>query len=343
MNIVVSETNEIFKLLDKKENNFFDEKKILLLGSDGFLGRYFVEYFNKLNNEKIKVFVDCVDNNISSNRIEKKKIRKNFTFYKTNINKFNLKKKYDLIIFLAGIADPSIYKKLPLDALEVSYIGVSKFIKKAKNDKSTFIFFSSSEIYGNPSIKNIPTKESYYGNVNSYGPRACYDEGKRVGETLCYIYNTYLKTKTKIIRPFNIFGPGMGPDDGRVVPRFVRAIRSQKPMTIYNHGKQTRTFCYIVDAMIGFLKVIVSGKDGEIYNVGNNLEEISMNKLAKILTSLTQYKTIIKKINYPSSYPSNEPMRRCPDLHKIKKHTRYTPKIKLKDSLKRFLESYMND
>ena len=343
MNIVVSETNEIFKLLDKKENNFFDEKKILLLGSDGFLGRYFVEYFNKLNNEKIKVFVDCVDNNISSNRIEKKKISKNFTFYKTNINKFNLKKKYDLIIFLAGIADPSIYKKLPLDALEVSYTGVSKFIKKAKNDKSTFIFFSSSEIYGNPSIKNIPTKESYYGNVNSYGPRACYDEGKRVGETLCYIYNTYLKTKTKIIRPFNIFGPGMGPDDGRVVPRFVRAIRSQKPMTIYNHGKQTRTFCYIVDAMIGFLKVIVSGKDGEIYNVGNNLEEISMNKLAKILTSLTQYKTIIKKINYPSSYPSNEPMRRCPDLHKIKKHTRYTPKIKLKDSLKRFLESYMND
>ena len=87
MNIVVSETNEIFKLLDKKENNFFDEKKILLLGSDGFLGRYFVEYFNKLNNEKIKVFVDCVDNNISSNRIEKKKISKNFTFYKTNINK----------------------------------------------------------------------------------------------------------------------------------------------------------------------------------------------------------------------------------------------------------------
>jgi len=135
----------------------------------------------------------------------------------------------------------------------------------------------------------------------------------------------------------------MGPDDGRVVPRFVRAIRSQKPMTIYNHGKQTRTFCYIVDAMIGFLKVIVSGKDGEIYNVGNNLEEISMNKLAKTLKSLTQYKTIIKKINYPSSYPSNEPMRRCPDLHKIKKHTRYKPKIKLKDSLKRFLESYMND
>ena len=87
----------------------------------------------------------------------------------------------------------------------------------------------------------------------------------------------------------------MGPDDGRVVPRFVRAIRSQKPMTIYNHGKQTRTFCYIVDAMIGFLKVIVSGKDGEIYNVGNNLEEISMNKLAKTLKSLTQYKTIIKK------------------------------------------------
>ena len=120
-------------------------------------------------------------------------------------------------------------------------------------------FLAQSEIYGNPNKINIPTKESYYGNVNSFGPRSCYDEGKRVGETLCYIYKTYFKTKVKIIRPFNVFGPGMSKNDDRVIPRFIRALKKNKPLKYITMADRLDLFCYITDAMLGFIKVIVKG------------------------------------------------------------------------------------
>ncbi len=340
MKIINQETKEIFTSLNSANNNYFRNKKVLLLGSDGFIGRYFVEYFSYLVKKKFNIMVDCIDNNISSKHTHKYK-EKNIRFYKKNIMKFNITKKYDVIIFLAGIASPTIYKKYPLESLEVSYIGAKKFLEKSKKDNSSFIFFSSSEIYGNPDISNIPTKETYYGNVNSFGSRSCYDEGKRVGETLCYIYKNYLKTKVKILRPFNVFGPGMSKNDDRVIPRFIRALKNKKPLTIYNHGMQTRSFCYIIDAMVGFLKVISKGKNGEIYNVGNDIEEVSMNKLAKTIKNISNIKNVkLKNISYPNFYPSNEPMRRCPDLKKIRKHVNFEPKINLKNSLKRFIEHY---
>ena len=339
MSITRQETIEIFKVLNNRENSFFKGKKILLLGSDGFLGRYFVEYFYHLLKKDIKFYVDCVDNNISSRRFNHKK-NKYIKFYKSDVMNFSSKKKYNIIIFLAGIASPTIYKKYPIESLEVSYLGAKKFLEKSKQDKSEFIFFSSSEIYGNPNISNIPTKETYYGNVNSFGPRSCYDEGKRVGETLCYIYKTYFKTKVKIIRPFNVFGPGMSKNDDRVIPRFIRALKKNRPLTIYNHGRQTRSFCYITDAMVGFIKVIVKGKLGEIYNVGNDTEEVSMNKLANLIKIISNKKIKIKNINYPSNYPSNEPMRRCPNLNKIKADTSFKPLYNLKNSLKKFTDNY---
>ncbi len=340
LNIINQEAAEIFHSLRDKENNFFKNKKILLLGSDGFLGRYFVEYFNCLLKNNIKLNLDCVDNNISSKHINNYK-NQNINFYKTDVMKFNKNYKYDIIIFLAGIASPTIYKKYPIESLEVSYLGAKKFLQKSMIDKSQFIFFSSSEIYGNPDPKNIPTKEVYYGNVNSFGPRSCYDEGKRVGETLCYIYKNYMNTKIKIIRPFNVFGPGMSNYDDRVIPRFIRAYKKKKALTIYNHGMQTRSFCYIIDAMIGFIKVISVGKMGAIYNVGNDKEEVNMNKLANLIKIISKDKKLkIKNINYPNFYPSNEPMRRCPDLNKIKKDTKFKPLFNLKESLKRFINNY---
>ena len=339
MSVTRQETIETFKALNERENLFFKGKKILLLGSDGFLGRYFVEYFNHLSKKNIKLYLDCVDNNISSRQSNHKK-NKYIKFYKSDVMNFSSKKKYDIVIFLAGIASPTIYKKYPIESLEVSYLGAKKFLEKSNKDKSEFIFFSSSEIYGNPNISNIPTKETYYGNVNSFGPRSCYDEGKRVGETLCYIYKNYFKTKVKIIRPFNVFGPGMSKNDDRVIPRFIRAMKKNKPLTIYNHGRQTRSFCYITDAMVGFIKVIVKGKLGEIYNVGNDNEEVSMNKLAQLIKIISNKKVKIKNVNYPSNYPSNEPMRRCPNLKKIKTDTNFKPLYNLKDSLQKFTDNY---
>jgi UDP-glucuronate decarboxylase len=343
-NNIEADIIEVYRLLSIKENNFFKGKKILLLGSDGFLGKYFKKYFDYLIHSKIKVYVDCVDNHISSNILYKNSVvNKNFIKnYNMDIIKFNKKKKYDLIIFLAGIASPTIYKKFPIESLEVSYLGTKKFLEKSRLENSLFIYFSSSEVYGNPDIKNIPTNETYYGNVNSFGPRSCYDEGKRVGETLCYIYKNYFKTKIKIIRPFNVFGPAMSKNDDRVIPRFVRALKENKSLTVYNKGEQTRSFTYIIDALHGFLKVIIKGKKGEIYNVGNDMEEISIYNLARIISRNIVNNNIskIKKMTYPSYYPGNEPMRRQPDLSKIKRDTGFCPTVNLINGLKKFIKYY---
>lgn len=321
--------------------NKLKNKKILLVGANGFLGKYFVKTFERLiKKEKIRLSLDCYDNHISSKKSEFSSLSNNkfIKFYNLDINNVKISKKYNYIIFLAGIASPFIYKKYPLETLSVSYIGVKNLLDKCKKDKSEFIFFSSSEIYGNPDKKNLPTKEDYYGNVNSFGPRSCYDEGKRIGETLCYIYKNYYKCKIKIIRPFNVFGPLMNKKDYRIIPNIINKILNKKKILIHGNGKQTRTFCYITDAIIGFYKVILDGKTGNIYNIGNPYNEISMLKLVKIFDKLLNKKNNYKLIDYPKHYPADEPKRRCPDINKALKHTKYKPKISVIEGILRTLD-----
>ena len=315
-------------------------QKILLVGANGFLGKYFTEVFKELiDKDKIKFKLDCYDNFISSkNNPDIPKNHNYIKFYKKDISKIIIKKKYDKIIFLAGIARPFIYKKYPLETLSVSYNGLENLLKHSLKYKTELVFFSSSEIYGNPDKKNIPTKETYYGNVNSCGPRSCYDEGKRVGETLCYIYKNYFNSKIKIIRPFNVFGPLMNKKDYRVIPNIINKINNNQKILIHGSGRQTRTFCYITDAMVGFLRVILFGKFGEIYNIGNQFNEISMIKLVKIFDKLLKKKNKFKLIDYPKNYPADEPMRRCPNINKAIQDTKYYPKVSVKEGVYRVLK-----
>ena len=162
--------------------------------------------------------------------------------------------------------------------------------------------------------KNLPTRETYYGNVNSFGPRSCYDEGKRVGETLCYIYNKYYNCDIKIIRPFNVFGPLMDKNDYRIIPNIIKKISSNKKILIHGDGKQTRTFCYITDAITGFFKVIFRKNNNLIYNIGNPNSEINMINLVKTFDKILNKKNKFKLISYPNHYPADEPRRRCPDI-----------------------------
>tara|TARA_B100001121_G_scaffold306375_1_gene325730 strand:+ start:131 stop:1174 length:1044 start_codon:yes stop_codon:yes gene_type:complete len=334
--------NDIFEIISsindckKKLKN----KKILLVGANGFLGKYFTEVFKELiDKENIKFKLDCYDNFISSkNNPDIPKNHKYIKFHRKDISKIKIKKKYDKIIFLAGIASPFIYKKYPLETLSVSYNGLENLLKHSLKNKSELIFFSSSEIYGNPDKKNIPTKETYYGNVNSYGPRSCYDEGKRVGETLCYIYKNYFNSKVKIIRPFNVFGPLMNKKDYRVIPNIINKINNNQKILIHGNGRQTRTFCYITDAMIGFLRVILLGKFGEIYNIGNQRNEISMIKLVKIFNKILKKRNKYELIDYPKNYPADEPMRRCPNINKAIQDTKYNPKISVEEGVYRVLK-----
>ena len=179
--------------------------------------------------------------------------------------------------------------------------------------------------------------ESYRGNVSCQGPRACYDESKRVDETLCYIYHTANGTETNTIRPFNVFGPGMQETDYRVLPNFASRIKAGKPLNVYGSGNQTRTFCYITDAIAGFLLVIIKGVPGEAYNIGMPEPEISMLDLVARIQAVSGRKVAHNIIEYPDSYPADEPIRRAPDIRKARLQLGFDPRVDLDEGLRRFL------
>ena len=241
------------------------------------------------------------------------------------------------IIHAAGIASPHYYRIYPLETLEVAITGTKNMLQLAREKKAKLVFFSSSEIYGDPDLEHVPTAENYRGNVSSLGPRACYDESKRVGETLCYIFQNHYGVTTNIVRPFNFFGPGMQEKDYRVLPNFASRIKGKLPLKIYGSGNQTRTFCYITDAMTGLFKVILNGHSGEVYNIGNPIPEVSMLELVHRIKKVLGKEIPYEVIEYPSSYPADEPNRRCPDIQKSKDHLKYEPQIDLNKGLHRFL------
>ncbi len=325
---IVTNTNDFSK--------HFNNKKILITGGNGFLGNYFIETFKSFNiflKDPVKLFIVDTSSTLKPTKDT------NLTFIKKDVSKkFSFNKKVDIVIHAAGIASPFYYRKKPIETLEVAINGTRNCLEIARKNRARFVFFSSSEIYGDPDNSNVPTKETYRGNVNSMGPRACYDESKRVGETLCYIYNNYFNLHTNIIRPFNVYGPGMKQKDYRIFPNFISNIINGKKINVYGSGNQTRTYCYITDAMEGFLRVLYFGKSGEVYNIGNNKPEVSVKKIYNIFQKIYDKKIKANFIKHPKSYPNDEPQRRCPDIRKAKQHLFYYPKVKLEDGLKRYLD-----
>ena len=200
-----------------------------------------------------------------------------------------------------------------------------------------FLYFSSSEIYGDPDPEHVPTPESYRGNISCLGPRACYDESKRLGETICAVFHEAHGVPTKIVRPFNVYGPGMGEQDYRVLPNFASRIIGGRPLHVYGSGKQTRTFCYVTDALVGFVKVLLNGSPGQAYNIGTPSPELSMLELAKMLERVVGRPLSVQRIEYPDSYPADEPQRRCPDISKAAFQLGYKPAVALEDGLGRFM------
>ena len=255
-----------------------------------------------------------------------------------------IRDRVDYVIHAAGLASPYYYQKYPLETIESAVVGAKNLLEiaRTKNAKG-FLFFSSSEIYGDPDPKHVPTPETYAGHVSSVGPRACYDESKRLAETLCLTYHKLFNVPIKIVRPFNIYGPGMKINDYRVIPTFLYKSLTGQPLPVHGKGTQTRTFCYVSDAVVGFFKVLLSGKPGGIYNVGNDKPEITMYKLAKILTKTIKSSSKIEIIDYPKTYPGGEPQRRCPDLKKIASELGYSPKVSLEDGLTRSADWFQSE
>lgn len=318
-------------------------RSILFTGGMGFLGRYFCRVVEMLNERFLEepCKLTLLDNFISSNEaVDFIRDEKNVRFLKHDIIE-PLEydgETLDYVVHAAGIASPFYYRAYPLETLDVSVVGTRNMLDLAKAHDGRFLFFSSSEIYGDPDEAHIPTPESYRGNVSCRGPRACYDESKRLGETLCYIYHTHLGLETNAVRPFNIYGPGMRENDFRVLPNFASRLKGSKPLQLYGTGRQTRTYCYITDAMNGFFRVMAKGAPGEVYNIGCNKPEISVFDLMEYIKRVYQGQVEYKVIEYPDSYPSDEPQRRCPDIRKAKLQLRYEPSMTMEEGLKRFLE-----
>ena len=338
--LLETDIKQIVENLNDVSHNF-SGKRILLTGGRGFLGRYFMEIFNQINNKKLeeKMKVIVLDNLITAGK-EGSEIPnyENIEFINHDvIKKFKYDKKIDFIIHAAGIASPYYYRAFPLETLKVAIDGTENMLELAESNSAKITFFSSSEIYGDPDSKNIPTKESYKGNVSCTGPRACYDESKRVGETLCNIFHNLRGVHTNTIRPFNVYGPGMQETDYRVLPNFTSRIKAGIPLQIYGTGNQTRTFCYVTDAMEGFIRVILGGVPGESYNIGNPNPEISVLDLIKIMETVSGKEIQYNVVDYPDSYPADEPTRRCPDIYKAKIQLNYEPKIDINEGLKRFI------
>ncbi len=336
---------DIEEIIDRAyaELSSLSSKRVLLAGGKGFLGRYFTEIFRQFNkSSSCKIHLISVDNFASSTPEPKinNESKEAIEFSSGDIcdqSFISSLGNFDTIINAAGIASPYHYRAKPLQTLDVSVKGTRNLLELSKANNAKFTFFSSSEIYGDPSPDKIPMQESYRGNVSTLGPRACYDESKRLGETLCYIYKQYFGTHTNIIRPFNVYGPGMQQQDYRVMPNFASNIKSNKNLKLYGSATQTRTYCYVSDAMIGFLKVISKGLAGEPYNIGNPSPEISVAKLADLFIKLSYNKISKDIIDYPDSYPSDEPMRRCPEIKKAIVQLNFNPIVDLEDGVSRFL------
>jgi UDP-glucuronate decarboxylase len=319
----------------------FAGKRILITGARGFLGRYLTDVFLRLNAKTLSdpCEVIAIDNLLTSGQLGADLPRdRSMAFVHHDIIKpFYPERPVDFVLHLAGIASPYYYRKWPLETLEVATTGLKNVLELAKGSGAKLLFFSSSEIYGDPDPAHVPTKESYHGNVSSLGARACYDESKRLGETLVRVYQTHFGVHGMIVRPFNVYGPGMQKLDYRVLPNFAARILAGEPVNVYGTGNQTRTFCYVTDAIRGFLQVLVNGLPGEPYNIGNPEPEISVLQLVQILQrTLPELDVKYRLIEHPDTYPADEPQRRCPDITKACLQAGYEPRVPIEDGLRRF-------
>jgi len=313
----------------------FEGKTVLVSGAAGFLGSWLSDVLLEAGAE-----VCGIDNFASGLRrnIERALERENFHFYEGDVSKKLLeevlKERYDFVFHLASRASPFEFEHYPLEIIDSNTIGTRNMLEIAKKSDARFLFTSTSEIYGQPKV--VPTPENYWGYVNPIGIRSCYDESKRLGETITMAYHRQYDLDVRIVRIFNTYGPRMRADGiyGRVVPRFVAQALKGEPITVFGDGKQTRSFCYVTDQIRGILKLMLSERvKGEVVNIGNP-DEITILHLAEVVKELTGSDS---KIEF-HPLPPDDPPRRCPDITKAKKLLDWEPLVGLREGLEKTIE-----
>lgn len=332
-------------------------KRLLIVGGAGFLGYYLVQAplaWNRLGRgEPIQVTV--YDNYIRGlpEWLEQLQADPNLTLRKHNVTDPPPQDAgdFDYIIHAASIASPIFYRKHPIETMDANVNGLRRLLdyalgqREAGKPLSGFLFYSTSEIYGDPTPENIPTPETYRGNVSCTGPRACYDESKRYGETLCVSFAEVHDLQVTIARPFNNYGPGLKITDRRVLPDFARDVFAGRDIVMLSDGAPSRTFCYIADAIVGYYKVLVIGRKGEAYNVGTATPEVTMAELAEKVVAVARDRwgyqgKVVRQASSDKNYLVDNPNRRCPVIDKAREHLGYEPLVGFEEGLERALIWY---
>jgi len=332
-------------------------KTILVTGGAGFLGRNLCE---ELLKDKHNTVV-CLDNLVtgSKNNIRDFMFYPNFEFieydvttpfpsnfmrdpaefipddsgkgFPTGIFK---KKNIDEIYHLACIASPPKYKEFSLETLNTSFNGTQNVLDLARTHGAKVLFTSTSEVYGDPMVH--PQPEEYFGNVNTVGERSCYDEGKRVAESVIYEYRRKFNMDIKIVRIFNTYGPYMDINDGRVITNFIKQIIANEQLVIYGDGKQTRSFCYVSDMIDGLMKMMDSQEKGPI-NIGNPYCEFTLNELVGHFEDLVNRRLVVEYIDATE----NDPKQRKPIIEKAQKLLNWEPEVKLEEGLQKTFKHFV--
>lgn len=335
-------------------------RRLLITGGAGFLGYYLVQaalHWNATEGLSEPISVTVYDNyargvpawlgDLSSNR-------------HLNLVRHDIRGPmpdgagpFEYVVHAAGIASPVYYRRYPIQTMDANINGLRTLLAHSLDHAAAtplrgFLFFSSSEIYGDPTPDDIPTPETYRGNVSCTGPRACYDESKRYGETLCVNFAGQYDLPIKIARPFNNYGPGLKITDGRVLPDLCRDVLHGRDVVLHSDGSPTRTFCYSADAVTGYIKTLVHGHAGEAYNIGVERPEIAMRDVAQMLVDTARdlfgYDgKVMHRPHQEADYLVDNPNRRCPVIDKARNHLGYNPQVSLEEGLRRSLIWYRDN
>jgi len=338
--------SEVIQNLDEA-NRRFAGKRVLLTGAAGFLGSQFMHFFAALNDSN-RLSKPCrviaLDNLMRGlpDWLSSFKNRPDFQIASRDVIRAGKLPAADFIIHAASIASPVYYRKHPIETMDANVIGLRNLLEQAMAQPvESFLFFSSSEVYGDPDAASIPTPETYRGNVSCTGPRACYDESKRYGETLCVNFHEVHQVPVKIVRPFNNYGPGLKITDRRVLPDFFRDVLAGRDITLLSDGRATRTFCYISDAITGYLLALLSRHNGESFNIGSDAPEISMSDLAQMVIDVSGCSLkVVRRKSDDVRYLADNPQRRCPCLKKSRAMLGYKPRIELRLGLEQIWAYY---
>jgi len=298
--------------------------RVLVAGGAGFIGSHVCEALIARGDEVV-----CLDNLLTGNaeNIAELESHPRFSFVREDVTRAPLLE-VDAVLHLASPASPVHYQQFAIETMLANSAGTHRLLAAASDAGARFVFASTSEVYGDP--LEHPQRESYWGNVNPIGPRACYDESKRYGEALTFEYRRRHGVNASIVRIFNTYGPRMNADDGRVVPAFIAAALAGEPIPIFGDGRQTRSFCYVSDLVAALLSVMDDGgADGEVLNIGNP-EEVTMLDLARAVSRATGGSGDLAF--FPAA--QDDPARRRPDISRLRQRYGWEPRIDLERGLR---------